>query len=620
MKDKMIAIFCYLVIVMILTGCGSANNPISSDMSSNSNTTVITLAPIDSEEKKETKSLDTVCHTSDMVYAQGDIPRLYITTSNYQNKLNSLSNLALDKKATANSCESDCFRPSYLVDGNATTRWASCYEDNEYFIIDLGESKQFSYININWESAYGKEYTIYASDDNANWSPIVNEKNGNAGVLEYSFNEVTARYIKWQGIKRGTEYGYSIFEFGVYSVSTSAQVSSDVNELESTYLNTFTEEYQPVSIAITDCTGGTNEIINDNEAIICIRGNSTALTNKLSYNFKLSSKKDVLGLGEGRKWCLLANHFDKTMLRNKISYDFADNLGLPIKLGTEFVDLYIDNVYEGLYLLSEPVSDGKNRVDIDITAGEFIFERCTHNEKASKEMFQSPIYNLNLSFKAPDYDEITEDQKKQLNNFIGKVEEAIKSEKQSEIEKIIDIDSFAAMYVFEELFKNVDYSFDSNYFYIKGGKLYAGPIWDMDLSMGNVSSVYEFEPYYIYNNSIINGITYGNGSGNSTEGTWALSGWYELLMNYDFFKQLVANKFDLVEDSFKQIYSDGGVIDQLVHQYKDALERNYCNTYWDLTKTYSRYERETPDDTYIGNTEFLKNWLRKRNEWVYGNK
>jgi hypothetical protein len=308
------------------------------------------------------------------------------------------------------------------------------------------------------------------------------------------------------------------------------------------------------------------------------------------------------------------------MLRNKISYDFAINLGLPIKLGTEFVDLYIDNVYEGLYLLSEPVSDGKNRVDIDINAGEFIIERCTYIENASKEMFQSPIYNLILSYKAPDYDEITEDQKKLLNNFIGKVEAAIKSEKQSEIEKIIDIDSFAAMYIFEELFKNVDYSFDSNYFYIKGGKLYAGPIWDMDLSMGNVSSVYEFEPYYIYNNSIINSITYGNGSGNSTEGTWALSGWYELLMNYDFFKQLVANKFDLVEDSFEQIYSDDGVIDQLIHKYKDSLERNYSNTYWDLTKTYSRYERETPEDTYIGNTEFLKNWLRERKEWVYGKK
>ncbi len=596
MKDKMIVILCCLVIVMLLTGCSYDNDPTSSTLSSNADPNVIT------------------------VYGQGDIPRLYITTSNHHLKSNLFNNLALDKKVTTQSCESDRLRESYLVDGNTDTRWASCYGDNEFFTIDLGEAKQFSYINIDWESAYGKEYNIYASEDNTNWALIVNEKNGSAGVLEYSFNEVNARYIKWQGVKRGTEYGYSIFEFGVYSDSTCAQVTSDTNVLKPAYLSTFTEEYQPVSIVIVDCIGSSDEIINDKEAIICIRGNSTARTNKLSYNFKLSSKKDVLGLGEGKKWCLLANHYDKTMLRNKISYDFANSLGLPIKLETEFVELYIDNVYEGLYLLSEPVSDGKNRVDIDINAGEFIIERCIYNENASKKMFQSPIYNLNLSYKSPDYDEITEAQKKQLSSFIGKVEEAIESEKQLEIEKIIDIDSFAAMYVFEELFKNVDYSFDSNYFYIKGGKLYAGPIWDMDLSMGNVSSVYEYKPYYIYNNSIINGITYGNGSGNSTEGTWALSGWYELLMNYDFFKQLVANKFDLVEDSFEQIYSDEGIIDQLVYQYKDALERNYSNTYWDLTKTYSRYERETPDNTYIGNTEFLKNWLRERKEWVYGNK
>ena len=56
-------------------------------------------------------------------------------------------------------------------------------------------------------------------------------------------------------------------------------------------------------------------------------------------------------------------------------------------------------------------------------------------------------------------------------NFIGKAEEAIVTGTQSEIEKIIDIDSFASMYVFEELFKNVDYSFDSNYFYINTNAL-----------------------------------------------------------------------------------------------------------------------------------------------------
>jgi hypothetical protein len=237
----------------------------------------------------------------------------------------------------------------------------------------------------------------------------------------------------------------------------------------------------------------------------------------------------------------------------------------------------------------------------------------------SEGMINSPIYDLNFEFRAPDYDEVTTEQKAQLVNFLGEAERAIQSGDQTAIESIIDIDSFASMYVSEELFKNVDYTFDSDYFYTKSGKLYAGPIWDKDLSMGNVSTVYEYEPYYIYNNSVIDGKEYGNGSGDSTQGTWALKGWYEVLMKYDFFKQLVSDKFNQVKVAYEQLYTDGGVIDGLVDQYGALFEKNYTDTYWNLTTPYCKYCCENPDDTYIANVEYLKNWLKNRKEWVYSN-
>ncbi len=619
MKVNLVKLICCIVLVMMVSGCGAITSSSPTAELSNSSSIKTTVVPDESPETATTEGIRTAKQSNDIVYSQGDIPRIYITTANYQNKLNSYNNLALDKKVTVHSCESDNLREAYLIDGNTATRWASCYEDNAFFLIDLGKSEKFSYIKINWESAYGKEYTISVSDDNANWVPIIDEKNGSSGDMDYSFQEVSARYLKWQGIKRGTEYGYSIFEFGVYKDSSLANVASAISE-DYPYLSLFTEEYQPISITVTDSTGGSNPQLSDDDTIICIRGNSTALTNKKSYNFKLSAKKDVLGLGEGKKWCLLANHFDKTMIRNKISYDFAEALELPVKLETEFVEVYIDGVYEGVYLLSEPVSDGKSRVDIDINNREFIFERCAYVEKASLGMLQSPVFNLNFNIKAPDADEITDDQKTQLKDFLGRVEEAIISGDVSVMEKVMDLDSFASMYVLEELFKNVDYTFDTNYYYVKGDKLYAGPIWDMDLSMGNVSSIYEHEPYYKYNNSIIDKVTYGNGSGDSTEGLWAASEWYEALMKYDFFKQLVDHTFDQVEPSFEQLYTEGGVIDQLVNQYGAAFERNYSDTYWSLSTTYSKYERETPDSTYAANVEYLKNWLKKRKKWIYENR
>jgi hypothetical protein len=551
-------------------------------------------------------------------YSQGDMPRIYITTANYQSKINS-QNIALDKKVVTDSHESDSFREAYLTDGNMETRWSSSYVDDASFTIDLGQAETFGFIRIEWESACGKVYSVSVSEDNTNWTPIINERNGTPARMDYSFQEVTARYIKWQGIKRNTDYGYSMFEFGVYKDSDAANRRAAVDALEIPYLKVFTEEYQPVSITILDSAGGKYEAISDNEAIICIRGNSTALTDKKPYNFKLSNKKEVLGLGEGKKWCLLANHFDKTMLRNKLAYDFADCLELPIKLSSCFTEVYIDGVYEGVYLLTEPVSDGKDRVDIDINQGEFLFERCAYVEERSQGMFVSPVYQLNFQFKAPDADEVTEDQIATLTNFLSKAEEAMKSGNQSEMEQVIDLKSFAAMYVFEELFKSIDYSFDSNYFYVKGGKLYAGPVWDMDLSMGNISMVYEHKPYYIYNNAVIDGNTYGNGSGDSTQGFWVLDGWYQVLMKQDFFQQLVSEEFTLIEADFEQLYAEDGVIDRMTAQYLPAFERNYSDTYWDITKVYSKYERETPDSTYLANVEYLKSWLAKRKEWVYSN-
>ncbi len=620
MRNAIIRGLGCVLVAIIFSGC-SANLSVrsSEEMLRHNSTEEITDQPIKGTENASTEDKAPETEATKPYFSQGDIPRIYITTANIQNKSNS-QNLALDKKVMTDCCEADSFRASYLTDGNMDTRWSSTYENNASFQIDLGKSETFGYIRIDWENAYGIEYCVSVSEDNTNWTMIIDEKNGAPGSKDYSFQEVTARYIQWQGIKRGTEYGYSMFEFAVYKNSNATQEKAVVDVLETPYLKVFTEEYQPVSLTILDSTGGEYETISDTEATICIRGNSTANTDKKPYNIKLSSKKDVLGMGEGKKWCLLANHFDKTMLRNKLAYDFADCLGLPTTLEASFIELYIDGVYEGVYLLSEPVSDGKNRVDIDISQDEFLFERCAYVEELSQGMFVSPVYQLNFEFKSPDADEVTEEQRAALINFLNTAEKAMKSGKQSEMEQVIDLESFAAMYVFEELFKNIDYSFDSNYFYVKGGKLYAGPVWDMDLSMGNISTVYEHEPYYIYNNAIIDGVTYGNGSGDSTQGFWAMDGWYQVLMKQDFFQQLIADKFTAVESEFERLYAENGVIDQLTTQYLAAFERNYSDTYWEMTKVYSKYEREIPDSTYLANVEYLKTWLEKRKEWIYNHR
>ena len=100
--------------------------------------------------------------------------------------------------------------------------------------------------------------------------------------------------------------------------------------------------------------------------VVKVRGNSTAMTAKKSFTFKFDKKKDLYGMGKGKKWVLLANPFDPTLLRSYIAFDFAQELGLSYTSRQKIVELWLDGKFRGCYTLMEPVQEGKDRVDIDI--------------------------------------------------------------------------------------------------------------------------------------------------------------------------------------------------------------------------------------------------------------
>ena len=142
-------------------------------------------------------------------------------------------------------------------------------------------------------------------------------------------------------------------------ITTSAEITKDA--------------YVQASVRIVDPNGVFAEI-NDSESTVKVRGNSTSSGAKKPYNIKLSAKKDVLGMGRAKKWCLLANMYDKTMLRNKLSYDFAADIGMDFVSASEFVELYLNGEYRGCYLLTEALEIGETRVDLLVEENEFLLE------------------------------------------------------------------------------------------------------------------------------------------------------------------------------------------------------------------------------------------------------
>ncbi|WP_329459298.1 discoidin domain-containing protein [Streptomyces sp. NBC_01497] len=131
------------------------------------------------------------------------------------------TNLALGRPATASSFQTDptggcpCTAAD-AVDGNAATRWSSDWSDPQWLQVDLGASTSFHHVQLSWEAAYAKAYEIQTSKDGLSWTTVKSVTDGNGDIDDFDVNG-TGRYVRVNGTARGTGYGYSLYEFGIYS-------------------------------------------------------------------------------------------------------------------------------------------------------------------------------------------------------------------------------------------------------------------------------------------------------------------------------------------------------------------------------------------------------------------
>ncbi|BBJ38788.1 hypothetical protein SSPO_015060 [Streptomyces antimycoticus] len=129
------------------------------------------------------------------------------------------TNVALGKPATASSYQTgggDCpCTPANAVDGKADTRWAADWSDPQWLQVDLGTATPLTHVQLVWEAAYAKAYTLQTSDDGQSWRTLREVTDGNGGVDDFDVSG-TGRYVRVHGTARGTGYGYSLYEFGVY--------------------------------------------------------------------------------------------------------------------------------------------------------------------------------------------------------------------------------------------------------------------------------------------------------------------------------------------------------------------------------------------------------------------
>ena len=123
---------------------------------------------------------------------------------------------ALNQPATASSTENASFPASAAVDGNTGTRWSSAFSDPQWLQVDLGSSQTICQVSLDWETAYATAFQIQTSPDGTTWTTIYSTTTGTGGTQTLPVSG-TGRYIRMYGTARATPYGYSLWEFDVYT-------------------------------------------------------------------------------------------------------------------------------------------------------------------------------------------------------------------------------------------------------------------------------------------------------------------------------------------------------------------------------------------------------------------
>ena len=229
------------------------------------------------------------------------------------------------------------------------------------------------------------------------------------------------------------------------------------------------------------------------------RGNSTWDVDKKPYKIKLDKKADLLGMGKNKHWVLLANYYDNSLLRNKITYWLGSQLNMPFTPKSEPVDVVMNGEYYGSYFLCEHVRVGETRVNIDdleanedamhetqepfITGGYLLSLEPYGNEE--KKSFKTKKSNTFL-IESPSFEDYyNETQYNYIKNYVQSVEDAIygknfKNEKGVSYSDLMDVASTVYYYLIQEFSMNGDgYVSTSTYLYKpRNGKLFWGPLWD----------------------------------------------------------------------------------------------------------------------------------------------
>lgn len=193
----------------------------------------------------------------------------------------------------------------------------------------------------------------------------------------------------------------------------------------------------------------------------------------------------MLGYSAEKSWVLLANYLDPTLMMNSIAFELGHRFGLQFTNHANHVELYLNNEYQGNYILTEQIQQGGNRVNID-KKKDFLVELDTYMDEDFQ--FYTDIIRLPVMVKSPEVKSESEiqfvkDAMKALENSMFLESEGFPD---SNYKDLIDINSVVDFIMINEITRNTEFQHPKSMYMYKrsAGKIQMGPLWDFDWGFG----------------------------------------------------------------------------------------------------------------------------------------
>ncbi len=297
-------------------------------------------------------------------------------------------NLAIGKTTTAST---EIQVASNAVDGDpdGRSRWESASEDPQWITIDLEESTAIGRVVLDWEGAYGKEYKIQVSENNADWTDIYTETNSDGGIDDITLSG-TGRYIRMYGTVRGTPWGYSLYEFEVYApIATEKDASLDDIMIDGVSVEGFASGISSYSygllqgtttvpeVTVSTSNESANAVVTEANTIpgtTTIEVTSSDLSTTATYTVQFiidtpSSAAPTPAQNEANVISVYSDNYSNNLMLNSNPYWGQTTVVTEEDLESDYALKYADLNYQGMEYTSTDVS-GMEYVHLDYFTGD----------------------------------------------------------------------------------------------------------------------------------------------------------------------------------------------------------------------------------------------------------